>query len=197
LIPQVQELVARARQQDADAFAALIGQYERAALSVAYAQLRDSDRAGDAVQEAFLRAWQELPRLNDPARFGGWLMQIVRNAAIDLQRRARPTTSVFPDLAARESDPAATAAWSDTADRINAALAALDDSTRAVVTMRYYDGMSSKQIAELLDMSPAAVDMRLSRARQDLRSQLADVMQEETAKDSLPFPRLQRKVQGE
>ena len=91
----VQELVSRARNRAAgnsdaaDAFAALIERFERAALAVAHALLHDPDRAGDAVQDGFLRAWQELAKLQDEKRFGGWLMQIVRNAAIDQRRRAQ------------------------------------------------------------------------------------------------------------
>jgi RNA polymerase sigma factor (sigma-70 family) len=51
----------------------------------------------------------------------------------------------------------------------------LDETTRMAVTLRYYEGMSAKEIGELLDMSPPAVDMRLSRARSVLREKLADL----------------------
>ena len=193
---QVPELVARAQCKDADAFAALIALFERAALSVAYAQLRNADRAGDAVQDAFLRAWQELPRLQDPARFGGWLMQIVRNTAIDQVRRTRPTTAEFPDVAAHEPDPSAQSAQTDEAAKISAALATLDETTRAAVTLRYYDGLSAKQIADLLDLTPAAVDMRLSRARSELRVQLAGLIEEQN-EEPRAFPRLHRRASGE
>ena len=175
---EVLELVTRARRRDHDAFAALIGRYERTALSVAYAQLHDAHRAGDAVQEAFLRAWQELPHLQDLARFGGWLLQIVRNAAIDFRRRIRPTTPEFPDLAARDTDPARALEERDRAARVKEALESLDDLTRTAVVMRYYEGLSAKEIGEALDMSPAAIDMRLSRARAQLRGLLSPVLGE-------------------
>ena len=132
----VQELVGKARQHDAEAFRALIERYERSALAVAYAQLHDAHRAGDAVQDAFLRAWQELPRLQDDARFGGWLLQIVRNAAIDLRRRVRPTLADFPDLATAEPSPSQALEHGDDAARIQAALASLDETTRTAVVMR-------------------------------------------------------------
>jgi RNA polymerase sigma-70 factor (ECF subfamily) len=179
LDPEVQELVTRARQQDADAFAALIERYERSALAVAYAHLHDAHRAGDAVQEAFLRAWQELPRLQDPRRFGGWLLQIVRNAAIDLRRRIRPTVPEFPELAAPGPSPARGSEQAETAATVQAALASLDEVTRTVVALRYYDGLSSREIGEALELSPAAVDMRLSRARSQLRTLLSPLAGEE------------------
>jgi RNA polymerase sigma-70 factor (ECF subfamily) len=176
---EVEELVIRARRRDATAFEALIGRYERSALAVAYAQLHDAHRAGDAVQEAFLRAWQELPRLQDIGRFGGWLLQIVRNAAIDLRRRVRATTAEFPDLAAREPDPSQESEHSETAAKIQAALASLDETTRTAVVLRYYEGLSAKEIAEAMDMTPASIDMRLSRARGQLRELLAPIMNEQ------------------
>jgi RNA polymerase sigma-70 factor (ECF subfamily) len=176
LAAEVHDLVERARGRDAEAFEALIGHFERTALAVAYAQLHDAHRAGDAVQEAFLRAWQELPRLQDVQRFAGWLMQIVRNAAIDIRRRVKPCVAEFPDLTAREVTPAEATERNDTARRIQAALATLDETTRTAVTMRYYDGMSSKEIAEVLSMSPPAIDMRLSRARSQLKDLLAPLV---------------------
>jgi len=180
---EVLELVSRARRRDQDAFAALIGRYERTALSVAYAQLHDAHRAGDAVQEAFLRACQELPHLQELARFGGWLLQIVRNAAIDFRRRIRPTTPEFPDLAARDTDPARALEERDRAACVKQALESLDDITRTAVVMRYYEGLSAKEIGEALEMSPAAIDMRLSRARGQLRGLLSPLVGEEEKKD--------------
>ena len=174
----VQELVARARQKDAgsaEAFAVLIERYERTALGVAYALLQDPDQAGDAVQEAFLRAWQELPRLQDEKRFGGWLLQIVRNAAIDQRRRKRPTATEFPDVASDVADPAMATVERERDAQVKAALETLDETTRTAVMLRYYEGMSAKEIGELLDMSPPAVDMRLSRGRAVLREKLAEL----------------------
>ena len=182
----VQELVGKARQHDAEAFRALIERYERSALAVAYAQLHDAHRAGDAVQDAFLRAWQELPRLQDDARFGGWLLQIVRNAAIDLRRRVRPTLADFPDLATAEPSPSQALEHGDDAARIQAALASLDETTRTAVVMRYYEGLSAKEIARALDLSPAAVDMRLSRARGQLKELLAPLVAETDQDSSTP-----------
>jgi RNA polymerase sigma-70 factor (ECF subfamily) len=181
-----QELVARARRHDADAFALLIERYEQAALAVAYAVLRDADRAGDAVQEAFLRAWTELARLQEAARFGGWLMQIVRNAALDLRRKLKPTVSTFPDLAADTAGPEERGEIRERDAQVKAALDGLDDMTRTAVILRYYDGRSAKEIAELLDVSPASIDMRLSRARGQLREVLADLAETEAAVPAHP-----------
>jgi len=172
-------LVSRARRHDAAAFTALIERYERTALAVAYAQVHDAQRAGDAVQEAFLRAWQELPRLQEAAKFGGWLLQIVRNAAIDARRRIRPSVPEFPDLAAKDGDPARELDEAERAAKVKEALETLDETTRTAVVMRYYEGLSAKEIGAALEMTPAAVDMRLSRARGQLRELLAPLAGEQ------------------
>src|SRR4051794_25113888 len=66
----VEHLVRQAQRGEARAFSALIARYERSVLAVAYAAVGDSDRAADAAQEAFLRAWRKLEMLQDPKCFG-------------------------------------------------------------------------------------------------------------------------------
>jgi RNA polymerase sigma factor (sigma-70 family) len=177
----IESLVLRAQQgRDASAFARLIDHYERTALSLAYATCGNSATAADVVQEAFLRCWQRLDELKDPPRFGAWLGRIVRNLATDSVRRGRrPTESLDENL----SVPASTAGFRDpdermlsreTRQQLDAALATLDEVTRSAVVLRYYQDLSSKQIGELLELSPAAVDMRLSRARAQLREALCE-----------------------
>lgn len=184
----VETLVERSRAGDPDAFAELIGRYERSALAVAYGLLGDAHRAGDAVQEAFLKAWQELPRLAEAKRFGGWLMQIVRHAAVDIRRRKAGAigrgvggtgglgNGGVPDVPSHGPTPAASVEEQERAKRVQEALESLDELTRTMVTMRYYEGLSSQEIGALLDATPASVDMRLSRARGRLKEMLAEVV---------------------
>src|SRR5688572_15048453 len=81
-----ERLVVRSRTGDPAAFAALIGSVERVALAVAFGVVGEATAAGDVVQEAFLRAWQRLAELKEPAKFSPWLCGIVRNLAIDVAR---------------------------------------------------------------------------------------------------------------
>jgi RNA polymerase sigma factor (sigma-70 family) len=172
-----QELVLQARGGDPAAFASLIGLYERTALAVAYATVGDASSAGDVAQEAFLRAWQRLGELKEPARFGAWLTRIVRNLAAD-QIRRRPfqqleSAEALEAIEPCRADPTADLDKAEVRGRIDEALATLDETTRTAVVLRYYDGLPSKRIGEMLNLSPAAVDMRLSRARAELREKLA------------------------
>lgn len=176
----LEELVAQARSGDADAFAELIRRHERTALSIAYSTVQDASAAGDVTQDAFLRAWQRLGELKEPGRFGAWVCRIVRNLAADHTRR-RSNQRAFgsidgmpiEDIAPIAMDPADELGREEVRRRIDEALATLDETTRSAVVLRYYDGLPSKRIGELLDLSPAAVDMRLSRARTELRGKLA------------------------
>ena len=167
------ELVERARRKDAQAFTTLIRLYERVALSVAFGVVGDSAAAGDITQDAFLRAWERLGDLREPERFGTWLCGIVRNLAVDAIRRRRPTEPLAgQEPASMERwthDPVDEAGRRERHARVAAAIEALDEVSRPVVVLRYYEGLSSKQIGELLEVTPAAVDMRLSRARKQLR----------------------------
>lgn len=174
--PAIVDLVTRARRGDGSAFEALIRRHERLALGVAYAALRDPQLAGDAVQEAFIRAWRRLADLTEPARFAPWICGIVRNLCVDQRRRKRLTLTAI-DEARGEADrrlrePAEDMSRREQSERIGAALNGLDELTRSAVVLRYYENLSSREIGELLGLSPAAVDMRLMRGRQALKEKL-------------------------
>jgi RNA polymerase sigma factor (sigma-70 family) len=185
-VDQTRELVKRAAHKDHAAFAALVRLYERTALAIAYAIVQDASTAGDVTQDAFLRAWERLRELDDPARFGAWLARIVRNLATDaIRRRPRETRDNGESVDAHSwhvTDPTHEMARQDERAAINAAIASLDELTRSAVVLKYYEGLSTKQIAELLEMNPGAVDMRLSRARNELREKLAALNENEEQK---------------
>jgi RNA polymerase sigma-70 factor (ECF subfamily) len=171
--PTPRELVERAQRRDAAAFARLIALHERAALAVAFAILGDASAAGDVVQEAFIRVWQRLVDLKDAQKFNAWLTQLVRNTALD-HRRRRQLNSFDPDHPEPSivNDPGSAMEQDETSRQIESALRQLDETTRTIVTLRYYENLSSREIGERLNLSPAAVDMRLSRGRAALREQL-------------------------
>lgn len=177
------ELVRRAQGGSADAFEELIRRYERMALSVAYSVLGSGGEAGDVVQEGFLRAWQRLADLKEPEKFGSWVCGIVRHFALDVRRRrARGgggpggggdgnavAAPAGPSMRLVTDDPVEALGREEDLEQVRRAVAALDETSRTAVVMRYYDGRSSKEIGEHLGLAPAAVDMRLSRARRQLK----------------------------
>jgi RNA polymerase sigma-70 factor (ECF subfamily) len=176
----VAELVERSARRDQAAYGEVLRRCEKSLLAVAYSILHDGHLAGDVVQDAAWRAWRRLGELRDFERFVPWLVGIVRHLAFDAQRRRRRCERVQGRAAGRSgsrvsADPADEAVHNEETEKLRLALESLEESTRTAVILRYYDGWSSRQIGEALGLGPAAVDMRLARARAALRRFLTAV----------------------
>ena len=162
-------LVERARGGDHDAFTELVRgaatRLDRAARLI----LRDPELARDAVQEALIRAWRDLPGLRDPARFDAWLHRLTVNACLDLARRRRRRVIEV------ELDPIDGPAVSDVsgalADRevVDAAMRRLDERGRAIVVLHYFLGMPLTDVAVTLGIPIGTVKSRLHRALGEMR----------------------------
>jgi RNA polymerase sigma factor (sigma-70 family) len=171
-----QILVERALRKDADAFVELIEKHERRARAIASRVLHDATATDDVVQDAFGRAWERLAYLREPSQFGTWLCGIVHNLAIDELRRRRMKHVLAAAHAARcdrsVSSPFDEAARRERRMKVDQAVAELDELSRAVILLRYYEDRVTRQIATEMKLSPAAVNMRLFRARGQLRASL-------------------------
>jgi RNA polymerase sigma-70 factor, ECF subfamily len=162
-------LVEAAGRGDHDAFAVLA----RAAVvrldEIARLVLRDPELARDAVQDAFFRAWRDLPGLRDPDRFDAWLQRLTINACLDIVRRRkrRPIeVELMPLHAPAISDSAGTIAERDLVEGI---LQSLDERGRAIVVLHYYLGMPLTEVAAFLDIPVGTVKSRLHRALDEMR----------------------------
>ena len=162
-------LVQRAREGDRDAFAVLARAAGARLDAAARMILRDRELARDAVQEALIRAWRDLPGLRDPERFDAWLHRLIVNAAIDEARRRRRRV-VEVNLATLDfptsEDSIGLLANRDALDR---ALGELTPQHRALVVLHYYLGMPLPEAAASLGISLGAAKSRLHRAMGSLR----------------------------
>lgn len=172
------ELPAAAR-GDRDAYGRIVGACQNAVTAVALAITRDVPASEDIAQDAFLAAWQNLKRLQNPSSFLPWLRQITRNLARDHLRanRHRPLDGEGAEIAiSLAADPSPTPAQQLVQDEREQAaaelIAALPEDSREVLLLYYREGQRSQQVATLLGLSDAAVRKRLSRARQGLRDDL-------------------------
>lgn len=168
------ELVERAMHGDRDAFGMLAVRAFATMTGTAGLILQDRDVADDAVQEALVRAWRDLPGLRDPDRFEGWLTRIlVRSCQDQLRRRRRERTRSSEDSAAGPQALADPAAGLAVRDELESALATLPVDQRTVVVLHYYLGMTYRQVADAIDQPIGTVKSRLSRALDRLQAELA------------------------
>ncbi|WP_313343580.1 RNA polymerase sigma factor [Stenotrophomonas sp.] len=147
--------------------------------AIALAITRDVQASEDIAQEAFIKAWQQLNQLHNPASFLPWLRQITRNLARDWLRanRGRPLSGDAADIAiSMAADPGPSAPeYLQRAEEELAAeeiISALPEDSRETLLLYYREGQSSQQVANLLGLSDAAVRKRLSRARASVREEM-------------------------
>lgn len=182
---EIAELVINARNGRAkketrqEAFAQLVSEFYETAFGWAYSRLRDADVAQDAVQEAFVVAYQQLHQLNEPQAFAGWFKQIVLSQVYRLLRDTRPLAQAVDlnqEIVALEPGPVALLENVELKERVMTAVQALPEKEQVVTQMFYLNGYSQKEIARLLELPLTTVKKRLQYARRNLRGILASMM---------------------
>jgi RNA polymerase sigma-70 factor (ECF subfamily) len=180
-----EDLMMRVGNGDRAAFGELVRRHLDRTVGLAQ---RVSGSRGDAeeiAQEAFLRVWTKAPRWRAAeaefrgARFTTWLYRVVVNLGID--RKRRPAHNALESVA-EPHDPADSALAgiekAQVSARVAAAVAALPERQRAALALCFYEGLSNREAAEILALTPGAVESLLVRARRSLRQTLAGVAAE-------------------
>jgi RNA polymerase sigma-70 factor (ECF subfamily) len=182
-----QALVERSRNGELAAFEPLVEKYRERVWRLAYNYLRDREEAWDVAQEAFVRAWQALPSFRGQSAFYTWLFRIVVNVATDRarQRAARGRafgTEAVPEeewervMIDQEAGPETVAARGEQRERIRRALDALPEHHRAIIMLSDLEGLSYREIAEVLQIPMGTVMSRLHNARKRLREVLRPLL---------------------
>jgi RNA polymerase sigma-70 factor (ECF subfamily) len=183
------EAVAAAQAGDETAFASLVQRHRRELHVHCYRMLGSFEEAEDLVQETFLNAWRARDTFSGGSGFRAWLYRIATNACLDaIRRKARrvpemrsfaevPWLQPYPDrmldeLVSAEGEPEADVVARETIElAFLAAIQLLPGRQRAVLLMREVLGMSAIETASLLEMSVAAVNSALQRARATMQEQ--------------------------
>jgi RNA polymerase sigma-70 factor, ECF subfamily len=165
-------LVERAREGDEDAFTQLVDLHCDRCYAIAYRILRDVDRAKDAVQQAFLLAWRELPRLRDVERFQVWLYRLLVNACYEEARRHKRWTTHVRALPAEDPSAPDAMASVEERDALERAFRHLSAEHRAVFVMHHHAGLPLAAIAEVVGVPLGTVKSRLHTAIRKLRGAL-------------------------
>jgi RNA polymerase sigma-70 factor (ECF subfamily) len=178
-------LVNAARQGDMAAFEELVRRYDRNVFRIAQHITQNREDAEDVVQDAFLKAYQNLGQFQGQSKFYTWLVRIAVNEALMRLRRRRPERMVSLDEDVKteeDSMPREIADWSpnpeqqynqaELKDILSRTIQGLPTSFRTVFVLRDVEGLSTEETAEALGLSIPAVKSRLLRARLQLRERL-------------------------
>ncbi len=173
-------LIDQAKQGDRWAFGELVRLHQTGVIGVVLRMCGDPYLAEDAAQEAFIRAWQHLPHYQHRGSFRSWLYRIALNVALDRLRVERETVNVerLP-LTTSEGRPEIIAERHERHDYVREAVLALPPASRSALILREYEGLSYREIAEILNIPMGTVMSRLNYARKRLRAILAPYLKED------------------
>lgn len=176
------ELIRKCRAGDSRFYEPIVRAYERPALRLALGMLGNADDARDAVQEAFVKAYEALPRFDLNRPFGPWFFQILRNQCRDMlrSRRSRFELDVLDQTApeVRERPEVAAADQERRHERSAArellwrALERIGDEHREVLVLKELEELRYAEIAAILDIPEGTVASRLYHARRALKEAL-------------------------
>lgn len=177
-------LVAAAKAGDISAFETLVGRYERKIFRLTQNITQNREDAEDAMQEAFLKAYEHLQAFEGNSRFYTWLVRIAVNQALMKLRKRRPNivsldeeVDTGEDMVPREVEdwgpsPADRYAQTELSEILTKVIGELDPPFRIVFQLRDIEELSTEETAEALGLSVPAVKSRLLRARLKLRQTL-------------------------
>ncbi len=166
------DLIARARRQDVEAYNLLVSRWEKRVFNYLLRLVREREDALDLSQDVFLKAYQNLGKLEDAGRFGPWLFRIAHNEAYSLLRRRRPED----ELQEISSQPARFRLYPvELSLAVEAALARLTADQREAVILKIYQGFKFEEMAEVLDCPVSTVKSRLYAALDVLKLALAPI----------------------
>ncbi len=167
------DLIVKARRGDVEGYNLLVSRWEKRVFNYLLRLVGSREDALDLTQDVFLKAYQNLAKLDDPARFAPWLFRIAHNEAFSLLRRRRP-----------ESEPGAEPAGGNASYRmyplemtlaVESALARLTDEQREAVILKIYQGFKFEEMAKVLSCPVSTVKSRLYAALDLLKETLAPI----------------------
>lgn len=163
----------RAQRGDAEAFSQLVEAYQSAVYRICLrAGLSPAD-AEDAAQDAFVKAWQALPRFRGDCQFSTWLYRLAANAATDTARRQKrhADTQDIDDTALPDGEdtPHQAAEKREAVANVRRALAELKPEYRTVLLLRFMEDLSYEEIGRALGLPPGTVKSRINRGKAQLK----------------------------
>jgi len=166
--PSDAQLVSRAKTGRLDAFEELVRRHRTGVYRVALRMLGSPDDAEDVAQDAFVRAWQALPRFRADSSFSTWLHRIVVNRCLNIRRDSRQTEPLPQSKEDPSYQPERVVEARNQLAAAARAIASLDPAHRAAFVLREFEGFSYGEIAAILHVTVPAVKGRIHRTRLEL-----------------------------
>ena len=180
-----EDLIARARRGDEEAFRLIFERYTRPIISFIFYMVNRADLAEELAQETFVRAYKNLNALRDEAKLSTWLFGIAKNTAREsIRNRHREQVQMdlgdhtVLEMSARESSPAGELLDKELSNQVRDALLKLDEDKRLVFTLKVYQQRSYEEIAEITGFSIPKIRNDLHRARAEMRRRLSPYLGE-------------------
>lgn len=176
--PLERRAIAAVRDGDRSAYDYLVSKYMKRVVSIAWGIVRNAHDAEDLAQEAFVRAYEHLPRFRTGEPFGPWIYRIVTNLALDVTKhrtRFRHEELTMTEAAERRDNADLPARTNELAARIDAAIESLPEMQRVVARLHLVEQFEHAEIARMMNLSEGTVRSHLSLARKKLREMLSDL----------------------
>jgi len=186
------QLILSAQKGDMSSFEELVYRYDRHVLNIAKAFRNDDEDAKDIYQEVFMRVFKGLKNFQFKSEFTTWLFRITTNVCITHQSRKKNHESIHREISNDEEDErtlADTLADNRSADElaiggeiskyINKALDGLPPQQRMVFTLKYFNELKIREIAEVMQCTEGAVKKYLFTATHKMRDRLKNILREE------------------
>jgi len=168
------DLITRVRRGDVEAYNLLVSRWEKRVFNYLLRITGSPDDALDLSQDSFLKAYQNIAKLDDPARFGPWLYRIAHNEAYSTFRKRRPETALEDENGTVERRTAPSFSL-DLSLAVTAALDRLSPEQREAVVLKVYEGFKFEEMAEVTGCPVSTVKSRLYTALDLLKAELSPV----------------------
>ncbi len=173
------DAIERCRNGASEAFESIVDRYKKQSYSIALGLVGNHDDALDLSQEAFVRAYKNIGKLNSDGKFFPWFYQILKNLCFThLKKKKRRQMASLHNKEGQVNSPPADGDWfvadavmerSELKDQVWQAIGKLSDKHREVIVLRHFENLSYEQIASAMHCSKGSVMSRLYHARKNLR----------------------------
>jgi RNA polymerase sigma-70 factor (ECF subfamily) len=167
------DLIARARKGDVEGYNILVSRWEKRVFNYLLRLVSNREDALDVSQEVFLKAYQSLPKLDDPERFGAWLFRIAHNEAFSLLRRRKPEGEMPLETGSARGLELLPMELSLA---VETALGRLTEEQREAVLLKVYQGFKFEEMAEILSCPVSTVKSRVYTALDLLKATLSPTL---------------------